>query len=122
MKKTNKNVRALIVENDPTFRSFWKRLFEEMEIKEVDIVADPLRAMKLLTKERYNLLISEVVIPHITGYELAKYARRKQPDIEILLTTGYATDLSRFDLEGCRFHLLHKPYGNLVQSGRFCPC
>ena len=115
MRNPNKKVRALVVEDDPTFRSFWKRFFEEMDIHNYRIVADPLKAMHLLTKESFSLLISDVVMPHITGYDLAKYARRKQPDIEILLTTGYTTDLSRFDLEGCRFHLLHKPYGDLTQ-------
>lgn len=104
---------VLIVEDDPTFGSFWVRLFLELGIENYKLVTDPLEAMKYLDNESFTLLISDVVMPHVNGYELAKYARKKHPNIEIILTTGYSTDLSRFDLTGCRFHLLHKPYSNI---------
>jgi two-component system cell cycle response regulator CpdR len=119
MQKTPKKIRVLVVEDDPTFRSFWKRLFEQMDVHQYRIVSDPLKAMRLLDEESFTLLISDVVLPHINGYELAKYASRKRPGIEVVLTTAYSTDLSRFDLTGCKFHLLHKPYGNLIQVKTF---
>lgn len=115
MKKTDDSPRVLIVENDPTFGSFWARLFDELGIHDYKLISDPLHAMKILSRTRFTLLISDVVLPHVNGYELAKYARNKYPDIEIVLTTGYSTDLSRFDLTGCRFHLLHKPYADISE-------
>jgi len=107
--------RVLIVEDDPTFRSFWIRIFDEIGVKDYKILSDPLDAIKLIDKERFDLLISDVVMPHITGYELAKYAYKKNPHMDILLTTGYSTDLSRYDLSGCSFHLLYKPYSNIAE-------
>jgi len=113
MKKLNDFPRVMVVEDDPTFASFWMRLFDEMGIHDLKIVSDPIAAIRLLDKEAFTLIISDVVLPHVNGYELAKYALKKQPDIKIVLTTGYSTDLSRFDLTGCRFHLIHKPYSNI---------
>lgn len=115
MKRPNEPIRVLVVEDDPTFGSFWVRLFEELDIKNVTLVTDPLEALKHLDRTSFTLLISDVVMPHVNGYEIAKYACKKDPGIEIVLTTGYSTDLSRFDLTGCRFHLLHKPYSNIAE-------
>ena len=114
MKERKAVFRALVVEDDTTFASFWIRLFDEMGI-DLKIVDDSLEAVKLLDKEEFTLIISDVVLPHLNGYELAKYACKKYPDVKIVLTTGYSTDLSRFDLTGCRFHLLHKPYSNIAE-------
>lgn len=115
MKHENQSPRVMVVEDDPTFGSFWSRLFEELGIKDFRLVTDPLEALKFLDRESFTLLISDVVMPHVNGYEIAKYACKKDPHTEIVLTTGYSTDLSRFDLTGCRFHLLHKPYNNIAE-------
>ncbi len=115
MRVANQPPRILIVEDDPTFGSFWTRLFDEMGINNVTLVTDPLEALKHLDKGSFTLLISDVVMPHVNGYEIAKYACKKDPSIKIVLTTGYSTDLSRFDLTGCSFHLLHKPYSNIAE-------
>ncbi len=107
--------RVMIVEDDPTFRSFWVRFFAGIGVNNYVLLSDSVEAMRRLQNERYTLLISDVVMPHCTGYDLAKFACKKWPDLQILLTTGYSTDLSRFDLKDCRFHLLHKPYCNIAE-------
>lgn len=115
MKRLKDSPSVIVVEDDPTLASFWLRLFGEMEIHDMKIVSDPISAMRLLDKGTFTMMISDVVLPHVNGYELAKYACRKQPDIKVVLTTGYSTDLSRFNLTGCRFHLIHKPYNNISE-------
>lgn len=106
-----KNV--LIVEDDPTYRHLWKRIINDLGVQNFWSVQTPDKAKAILEKGKPDLLISDVVLPGISGYDLAKLARKKYPAMEILLTTGYQTDLSRFDLEGLKCHLLHKPYHNL---------
>lgn len=115
MRKHEVKRRILIVEDDPTFRSFWIRIFRELNVNDEDYVllSNPLDAMKRLEEEPFDLLISDVVMPHITGFELAKLACKKNPKMDILMTTGYMTELKRFGLQGCRFHLLYKPYNNI---------
>ena len=106
-----KNV--LIVEDDPTYFHLWKRIINDLGVKNLWSVQTPEKAKAVLEKGKPDLLISDVILPGISGYALAKLARQKYPTMEILLTTGYQTDLSRFDLEGLKCHLLHKPYHNL---------
>lgn len=109
--QTGKNI--LVVEDDPTYLHLWKRIFEDMDVKNHWSVETPEKAKTILEKNQPDLLISDCILPGISGYDLAKLAREKYPNIEVLLTTGYQTDLSRFDLVGLKCHLLHKPYHNL---------
>ena len=67
----------------------------------------------LLEEVPCQVLNSDIVMPGAYGYELARIACRRNPACRMVLTTGYGTDLSRFDLSDCRFHLLHKPYTDL---------
>jgi DNA-binding NtrC family response regulator len=115
MDRVNERSRVLIVEDDPTFGSFWVRLFMELGVTNYTLLSDPVVAMRLLEHEDFDLLISDVIMPRMNGYELAKFASRHNPKMTILLTTGYRIDLSHFDLEGCRFHILRKPYENISE-------
>jgi len=105
--------KVLVVEDDPTYLRLWERLIHDLGVDDFVSAKHPEKAIDSLNKQPADLLISDVIMPHINGYELAKLARQKNPNIEILLTTGYQTDLSRFDLAGLKCHLLHKPYHNL---------
>lgn len=115
MGQFKKPARVLVVEDDPTFRSFWTRLFADMGVNNYVILSDPKEAIRYIERDHFTLLISDVVMPHLNGYQLAQYACKYHPEIQIVLTTGYSTDLSRFDLKDCRFHLLHKPYCNISE-------
>ena len=105
--------RVLLVDDDPTYLHLWERIIQDLGVQKYWSVKHPVKALDFLKKNPTDLLISDVLMPGMNGYELAKAAREKNPKIDILLTTGYQTDLSRFDLTGLKCHLLHKPYHNL---------
>lgn len=113
MKKIKK--RVLVVEDNPILLSFWERLLNDLGSIEAYFSTDATHAKVLLNKFEFDLLISDVILPTINGYELAKFARNMRPDIEVILTTGYETNLSRFDLKGYSFHIIHKPYSNIAK-------
>ncbi len=69
-------------------------------------------ALPLLERgEKIDLLISDVIIPRsLNGVELARKVKERQPDIKVLLTSGYAGDtLDRLDARD-EFLLLRKPF------------
>jgi CheY-like chemotaxis protein len=58
---------------------------------------------------KFDLMFTDVVMPQgMTGYALAEAARRLQPGLRVLFTTGYAGDAGSSDHAARR--LLHKPY------------
>ena len=58
-----------------------------------------------------DLLLTDVVMPHMTGTELAARAVASHPGLPIVLMSGYTTeDLAQRGLELSHGHLLTKPF------------
>ena len=58
--------------------------------------------------DRYDVVFTDVVMPGMTGIELAQAIRRDHPDLPVVLTSGYSHALSEKGSDG--FELLPKPY------------
>lgn len=73
-------------------------------------------ALSILDRgEPIDMLFSDLVMPGgMNGVVLAREARRRQPRLKVLLTTGYAeASLERTDAGGREFEVIAKPYGRL---------
>jgi CheY-like chemotaxis protein len=51
---------------------------------------DPTMGPILQSDRRIDLVMSDVVLPHINGRKLAEIARASPPDLKVLFVTGYA--------------------------------
>ena len=76
---------------------------------------DPGRSYRYSLKDgtdRYiDLLFSDVIMPEMSGYELASIVSEEDPNIKIQLTSGFHDEGdSQFDNEVLRLNLLSKPY------------
>jgi PAS domain S-box-containing protein len=58
--------------------------------------------------DRFDVVFSDVVMPGMSGIELAHEIRRRQHDLPVLLASGYSDVLAQNGTDG--FELLHKPY------------
>jgi two-component system NtrC family sensor kinase len=58
--------------------------------------------------ERFDVVFSDVVMPGMTGIDLAKEIRHRHYDLPVVLTSGYSHMLSQNGSYG--FELLQKPY------------
>ena len=56
----------------------------------------------------YDVVFSDVVMPGMSGVELAERIRTAYPDLPVVLTSGYSHVLAEQGSQG--FPLLHKPY------------
>ena len=63
-----------------------KREQEELEILEA---INGKAAAGILQKKQVDILFSDIKMPYMTGLELAKAARELQPEIEIVIFSGY---------------------------------
>ncbi|PWC30083.1 hybrid sensor histidine kinase/response regulator [Pseudoroseomonas aestuarii] len=80
------------------------------------VAANGRAALDILDQaERVDLLFSDLIMPGgMNGVMLAREARRRQPKLKVLLTTGYAeASLERSDAGGSEFDVISKPYGRL---------
>jgi two-component system NtrC family sensor kinase len=58
--------------------------------------------------DRFDAVFTDVVMPGMTGIELAQEIRRRHPELPVVLTSGYSHVLSEHGSYG--FELLQKPY------------
>jgi CheY-like chemotaxis protein len=76
---------------------------------EVGEAADGQEALKLLDQHNFDLVITDLAMPKVTGFGLVAQMRMKWPDIPILLLTAYLSpDASRALLWG-KVEFLPKP-------------
>jgi PAS domain S-box-containing protein len=82
--------RILLVEDDPQLREATRRLLVDAGY-DVRTAGDGGEALATIENLEYRvaLVISDVVMPSLTGIELAQFLRRKAPELPVVLMTGY---------------------------------
>ncbi len=73
--------------------------------------SSPVRALKFFEEETCDLVISDVKMPSMNGFDLMTRVRSQHPRVEFILVTGYASieDAVQATKEGA-FHYLAKPF------------
>lgn len=102
----------LLVEDDALVRRHVSRMLASLG-HEVHSVTDGNSALKILSEiKSVDLLFTDIVMPGgIDGIALAEAARKLNPNLPVLLTSGYAAMEvlnSRSEIRGAQ--LLSKPY------------
>ncbi|MCW5751897.1 MAG: response regulator [Alphaproteobacteria bacterium] len=102
--------RILIAEDQTDVREFCRRGLAAHG-HEVTAVADGLAALAALESERFDLLLTDIVMPELDGIALALKAGKTWPDMAILLMTGYAAERQRaHNLDALVHEVLAKPF------------
>ena len=96
----------LIVEDSPTQAELLRSTVEDAGFS-VLVARDAETALELLEKHTIDLVISDIVMPGVSGVELAKSVQKSRPGTKVLLMSGYFPDGLEFR-EGWKF--LHKPF------------
>ncbi|QNN66119.1 response regulator [Sphingomonas rhizophila] len=80
----------LVVEDDDDVRAYTVECLRELGYKVLE-AHDGSSALRLLERQNgpVDLLFTDVVMPGMTGRELADEARKLQPDLKVLFTSGY---------------------------------
>jgi len=81
--------RILLAEDDDSMRTFLARALARAG-HSVTAVGDGLSAVPLVDAEPFDLLLADIVMPGMDGIDLAKYATRDNPEIKVMLITGFA--------------------------------
>ena len=102
--------RILIVDDDEEVRNVLSDMLEIEGIR-AENCSDACSAMELLEKASFNMMITDLGMPGMSGYELAQYVREKYKDIEVVLLTGWGNSLKKDGkkIEGVRA-IISKPF------------
>ena len=111
--------RILVVDDERLIRTLVARHLEH-DGHEVATASGGPEALEILTHRRFDLLLTDVVMPEMNGFNLAWEARRRQPALRCLFVSGYSGSTSLADLQSPEeeLDLLVKPFGMKELSER----
>jgi two-component system cell cycle sensor histidine kinase/response regulator CckA len=109
---TGRGERILVVEDEDAVRALADRILTRAGYV-VTPVSRARMAVDLLEigDPRYDLLLSDVVMPEMRGVELVQQAERVAPELPVLMMSGYTSPMSDEEREMIeRVPLLEKPF------------
>ncbi len=101
--------RIMIIEDDEEMRSLLKDFFEE-EGFETDSVTNGADALKVLSRDPFDLVITDVRMPGLSGLDILPKVRGLKPETPIIVVTAYGSEeVRRKSLERGATSFLEKP-------------
>jgi CheY-like chemotaxis protein len=82
------SVRVLVVDDDPDVRSLMDEILQQENFVTAT-AADGFEALDRLGREHFDMLVTDVRMPGMDGFELAGRARGLLPDLPVLFVSAY---------------------------------
>ena len=102
-------IRILLAEDDAVMRAYLTRALERAGYA-VSAVGDGAAALPLLESERFDLLLTDIVMPEIDGIELAQRAGAIAADLRVMFITGFAAVTLKAGRAVPHARVLSKPF------------
>ncbi len=107
-----KGLRILVVDDDPGI----SRTLQEMLVADgcsVEVAEDGERALAKLGDHEFDLVLSDVVMPKMDGYQLYHQVQKTYPELPVLMMTAFHYDkdhiIKRSRMEGLEGVIFKKP-------------
>jgi two-component system cell cycle response regulator CpdR len=102
-------LKILLAEDDEAMRGYISRALETAGYQ-VSAVDRGTAALPLLENERFDLLLSDIVMPEMDGIELAQRASECSPWTKVMFITGFAAVTLKASREQPQAKVLSKPF------------
>ncbi len=104
--------RILLVDDDEAFLELFSPLGAIHDVELITMTSAK-KALDLLSKERVDLLVTDVQMPGMTGMELFATVQTRRPDIPVILITAFgSTEEAIQAVKQGAFHYFEKPLFN----------
>jgi DNA-binding NtrC family response regulator len=101
--------RVLVVDDEPMIVSLLSTILREKGW-EVTEARSGTEGIDLLDRIRFDVILTDLVMPGDSGIDLLRAAKEIHPDVEVILMTGYATaDTAIVAMRSGAFHYIMKP-------------
>lgn len=108
--KTDDTRWILVADDEPSVRQFVERALNYAGYA-VTAVPDGNAALEALTKRKYDLLLTDIVMPDLDGIALALKVAKDYPGTKILMMSGYANQRQRaHNLDFLAHEVISKPF------------
>ncbi len=102
-------IRTLVVDDDILSKEMIIAALTQ-EGYEVEGVTDGRSAVKLMSRRHYDVLLADLFMPEMSGFDLLNYIQGNHPDVPVIIVTGFAnSDLARRAIELGASDIVMKP-------------
>jgi DNA-binding response OmpR family regulator len=105
-------LRLLVVDDDEPIRRLMNAVFRGRDV-DIDCVGDGTAALTMLRRERYDVLILDLMLPGTNGFEVIRELKSRAPEMlgrTIVLTAVSSSTLRDFDDARFLRRLIRKPF------------
>lgn len=109
----NPHIRILLVDDNRVNQFLGKRLLKNIGIENVDLCSNGIDALTKISEIKYDVLLTDIEMPGMNGYELSKAVRAQEQlkQLLIIALTGNASDEDKAQaLESGINVFITKPY------------
>ena len=82
------SISILVVDDEETLRDILVKILDK-EGYRIDTAENGEEALEKLRENQYNLMISDVKMPRLNGFELLKVVRKDYPSMGVIMMTAY---------------------------------
>lgn len=108
----HKQKTVLCADDEPLIRELCSNVLDDCHVLPAK---DGLEALKILETEAVDIVLSDVIMPNLSGLELLKEIKEQRPDQAVILMTGYSDkDLILEALQAGADDFINKPI-NILQ-------
>jgi CheY-like chemotaxis protein len=86
---TQRRLDLLLVDDDPLVLSNTAAMLEDLGHRVITASSGE-AALKLINTQRFDLLVTDHAMPHMTGAQLVGEVRLQHPELSIVIATGFA--------------------------------
>jgi CheY-like chemotaxis protein len=104
-----KHGRVLVVDND---KSLLSAIEDYLRLCDYDVTtaATGLDALQHLRSESYDILVTDIVMPDISGIGLIEICKKEFPSLPTIAITGYGKQVKDLTIEKSPDQYLEKPF------------
>ena len=100
----------LVIDDDKAMRDACFQILSRQGFR-VELAASAKQGLSLLERLSFDAILLDLVMPDMDGLEALKKIRALDPDVEVIIITGYGTIQSAVEsIKAGAFHFLSKPF------------
>ncbi len=104
-------VHLLIIDDEDIILKSCERILRKREDLTIDTATNGREGLEKAKAKKYDIVITDLKMPVMDGMEVLKTLRKEQPDVTVIIFTGFATvDTTREALKLGAFDYIPKPF------------
>ncbi|MCX5889323.1 MAG: response regulator, partial [Deltaproteobacteria bacterium] len=103
-------VQILVIDDDKAMRDACYQILSRQGYQ-VELAASARQGLTLLERSSFDAILLDLVMPDLDGLEALKKLKALDPEVEVIIITGYGTIQSAVEtIKAGAFHFLSKPF------------